>query len=89
MSDFTHHSEDQGPLKVGISSRALFDLDSSHRVYEEGGLEAYMDYQLAREDELLQPGVAFGLVKKLLALNDGEMDHPGVEVILLSRNNAD
>ncbi|MFP4209538.1 MAG: 5'-nucleotidase [Wenzhouxiangella sp.] len=89
MSQTNQNPEDPGPLKVGISSRALFDLDSSHKVYEQGGLEAYMAYQLEREDEILRPGVAFNLVRKLLALNEGGMDHPGVEVILLSRNNAD
>ncbi|MFU8833053.1 MAG: 5'-nucleotidase, partial [Wenzhouxiangella sp.] len=74
---------------VGISSRALFDLDASHQVFEDGGLEEYMNYQRHREDEIIQPGVAFNLVKKLLALNDDGMDHPGVEVILMSRNSAD
>ena len=78
-----------GPLMIGISSRALFDLDASHKVYEEGGLEAYMDYQREREDEVLPPGVAFNLVQKLLGLNDDGMNHPGVEVILMSRNSAD
>lgn len=77
------------PLVVAISSRALFDLDSTHQIYEDQGLQAYMDYQREREDEVLQPGVAFPLVTKLLGLNDDDMDHPGVEVLLLSRNSAD
>ncbi|MGK7294436.1 MAG: 5'-nucleotidase [Candidatus Wenzhouxiangella sp. M2_3B_020] len=77
------------PLVVAISSRALFDLDSAHQLYVERGLQAYIDYQQQREDEILQPGVAFPLVQKLLALNDDEMDHPGVEIVLLSRNSAD
>ena len=85
----TSSDSDPGPLMVGISSRALFDLDASHQVFEDGGLEAYMDYQRQREDEILPPGVAFNLVQKLLALNDDDMDHPGVEVILMSRNSAD
>jgi len=77
------------PLVVAISSRALFDLDSTHQIYLEQGLQAYMEYQRSREDEVLQPGVAFPLVQKLLALNDDGMEHPGVEVVLLSRNSAD
>ncbi len=77
------------PLVVAISSRALFDLDESHEVFESEGLEAYAEYQVAREDDYLQPGVAFPLVKKLLALNDDEINHQGVEVILMSRNSAD
>lgn len=28
------------PLVVAISSRALFDLDESHRIFEEQGTEA-------------------------------------------------
>ncbi|MFC1689565.1 5'-nucleotidase [Pseudomonadota bacterium] len=76
-------------LVIGISSRALFDLGQSHAIYEAEGLQAYADYQMKHEDRFLKPGVAFPLVKKLLALNEDEVDHPGVEVILLSRNSAD
>lgn len=76
------------PLVIAISSRALFDLDASHRVFVEQGLDAYQDYQIAREDEPLEPGVAFALVQKLLKLNDLLEEKP-VEVILLSRNSAD
>jgi 5'-nucleotidase len=77
------------PLVVAISSRALFDLEDSHAVFEARGLEAYQAYQLAREEEFLKPGVAFPLVKKLLALSSDSVEHPGVEVILASRNSAD
>ena len=77
------------PLVVAISSRALFDLDESHQVFESQGLEAYAEYQVSRENDFLQPGVAFQLVKKLLALNADEICHQGVEVILVSRNSAD
>jgi 5'-nucleotidase len=76
-------------LVIGISSRALFDLRESHELFDARGLEAYSEYQVANEDAYLEPGVAFPLVKKLLALNDDEVDHPGVEVILMSRNSAD
>jgi 5'-nucleotidase len=76
-------------LVVAISSRALFDLDESHRVFMEEGVEAYHAYQVARENEVLEPGVAFSLVQKLLALN-GRLGEGGrVEVILLSRNSSD
>jgi 5'-nucleotidase len=82
-----HKSPDA--LVIGISSRALFDLRESHEVFESSGLAAYADYQVAHEDAFLEPGVAFPLVRKLLALNDDHADHPKVEVILLSRNSAD
>jgi 5'-nucleotidase len=75
-------------LVVAISSRALFDLGESHALFEREGLDAYREFQMRRENELLAPGIAFPLVRKLLRLNDGA-DEPRVEVILLSRNSAD
>lgn len=76
------------PLIVGISSRALFDLDASNRVYEEQGLEAYRQYQIGHEDEPLSPGEAYPFVRKLLHINT-LLGRRRVEVILLSRNSAD
>src|SRR5205814_4056811 len=74
-------------LVVAISSRALFDLAESHRIYTEAGVDAYHHYQIEHEDEMLGPGPAFVLVNKLLRVNRAEKQY--VEVILLSRNSAD
>lgn len=52
-------------LIVAISSRALFNLDESNLIYEQHGIEAYLKYQIANEDNILEPGVAFHLVKKI------------------------
>lgn len=76
-------------LVVAISSRALFDLDESHEIFEQQGIEAYCQYQIEHEDEVLKPGSAFALVRKLAALNAHNPEHPKVEIILLSRNSAD
>jgi len=76
-------------MVVAISSRALFDLHESHRVFEEQGVDAYCDYQIEHENEPLQPGTAFPLVQKLLKLNQLGDPRERVEVILLSRNSAD
>lgn len=77
-------------LTIAISSRALFDLEDSHELFEREGIERYAEYQRSREDEILEPGMAFPLVRKLLALNvDAPPESPRVEVILLSRNSAD
>lgn len=76
-------------LVVAISSRALFDLDESHAVFERDGVDAYCAYQIEHENTPLQPGTAFPLVRKLLALNGNDLENPKVEVILLSRNSAD
>ena len=89
MTDNNIHELSPQPLVIAISSRALFNLDKSHEVFESQGLEAYAEYQVQRENEILQPGVAFPLVTKLLALNDDGVSHQGVEVILMSRNSAD
>lgn len=76
-------------LVIAISSRALFNLDESHQVYETDGLQAYSQYQVAREDEPLEPGEAFPVVNKLLRLNERLGEDAQVEVVLLSRNSAD
>jgi 5'-nucleotidase len=77
-------------LVVAITARALFDLEATHAVFEGEGLEAYAQHQRARENEILEPGIAFPLVRKLLALNVGApADAPRVEVVLLSRNSSD
>src|SRR5690606_6791915 len=83
------------PLIVAISSRALFDLEDSHVLFEREGIAAYQAFHREREDEILAPGIAFPLVRKLLALNaaaalgEGGEAIPRVEVILLSRNSSD
>lgn len=75
-------------LVVAISSRALFDMTEGHDIFVKHGIDAYCQYQIDNEDVILHPGVAFGLVRKLLALNK-DQEAPRVEVILLSRNSAD
>ena len=75
-------------LVVGISSRALFDLNESHEIFLSKGVEEYSNYQIEHENLPLAAGVAFALVKKLLALKSARGE-PSVEVILLSRNSAD
>ena len=75
-------------LTVAVSSSALFDLTESDSIYQNEGLEAYRRYQIEHEEQVLEPGEGFLLVKKLLSLNDQLGDSP-VEVILLSRNSAD
>ena len=76
-------------LVIAISSRALFDLDDSHQIYQEQGLEAYARYQIDHEDDILSPGEAFPMVQKLLRINERLGGESRVEVLLLSRNSAD
>jgi len=74
-------------LVVGISSRALFDLEQENRIYEEKGLKAYIDYQLEHENDILKPGTAFPLIKALHKLNCEETQL--TEIIVMSKNSAD
>jgi 5'-nucleotidase len=71
-------------LVVAISSRALFDFEEENRVFESGDPTAYMRLQLERLDQPARPGIAFSLIRKLLAFNDAAAQR--VEVVILSRN---
>ena len=73
------------PLVIGISSRALFDLEEENRIYEREGLAAYEAYQVQHENDVLRPGAAFPLVQAFLALNRLQAGQL-VEVIIMSRN---
>lgn len=71
-------------LVVAISSRALFDFEEENRVFDHAQPQRYMQLQQERLNEPARPGVAFSLVKKLLAFNDSAQQR--VEVVVLSRN---
>ncbi len=73
-----------GQLVVAISSRALFDFEEENKLFEASNDRAYMKLQMERLDVPAPPGVAFGLVQKLLAFN--QPGEPRVEVVILSRN---
>lgn len=74
-------------LVVGISSRALFDLEEENTIFESEGLKAYSEYQISHENDILSPGTAFPLIKALHKLNAG--DRYLTEIIIMSRNSAD
>jgi len=71
-------------LVVAISSRALFDFEEENTLFESGDPKAYMQLQLERLDLPARPGIAFSLIRKLLAFNDTTAQR--VEVVILSRN---
>lgn len=75
---------------ITISARTLFDLEESHRVFEDHGLDAFIEHEIKHEKEPLKPGPAMYLVKKLLSLNETlPEDVPLIDVVLLSRNSAE
>ncbi|HVF63668.1 MAG TPA: 5'-nucleotidase [Casimicrobiaceae bacterium] len=71
-------------LVVAISSRALFNFEEENRVFDPGDDSAYRKLQLARLEEPARPGIAYPLVRKLLAFNADGVRR--VEVVILSRN---
>lgn len=73
-------------LVVAVSSRALFDLEKEHQLFEKEGYEAFKDYQVEHCDDPLQPGVAFPFVKRLIGLNAFFPDLEPFRVVALSRN---
>jgi 5'-nucleotidase len=74
----------EGKLVVAISSRALFDFEEENRIFDRDGEAAYIAMQYARLDVPAREGVAFQLVKKLLAFNTPQAQR--VEVAILSKN---
>ena len=74
----------EGKLVVAISSRALFDFEEENRIFESAGEAPYIEMQFARLDVPAKEGVAFQLVKKLLAFNTADTQR--VEVVILSKN---
>lgn len=73
-------------LVVGISSRALFDLEKENELFDTHGLDAYTAYQIEKITDTPRPGTGFRLVKNILSLNEDGKERR-VEVIVLSRNN--
>jgi 5'-nucleotidase len=76
-------------LVIGVSSRALFDLSRENEIFEKQGLEAYCQYQLEHENDVLEPGTGFALIDAMLRINDIEPGVRRTEVVIISRNSAD
>lgn len=75
-------------LVVGISSRALFDLEKENKLFKEKGVVEYRKYQKGRENDILNPGTGFHIVEALLNLNKLSKERL-VEVIVMSRNSPE
>lgn len=78
----------KNPLRVGISTRALFHLEEEHKVFEEEGVDAYAELQRQREGVPLEKGSGYEVVDRLLSLNDPERE-PLVQLVLMSKNSPD
>ena len=76
-------------LVVGISTRALFDLEEENRIFQERGVSEYRKFQRENEQNILGKGTAFHLVEALLNLNHLVSKDRLVEVIVMSRNSPE
>lgn len=75
-------------LVVGVSSRALFDLEEENEIFETKGIKEYRKFQNKNENTPLKKGTAFVLVKSLLELNN-QASKRIVEVVIMSRNSPE
>ncbi|XP_052042077.1 cytosolic 5'-nucleotidase 1B isoform X2 [Apodemus sylvaticus] len=80
-------------ITVAVSSRALFNMVDDRKIYEEEGLEKYMEYQLTNENVILTPGPAFRFVKALQHVNSRLRDlYPDeqdlFDIVLMTNNHA-
>ncbi len=76
-------------LVIGVASSALFDLSESDAVFRNEGEEKYRAYQREHLDDVLESGVAFPFIRRLLDLNDLAEGERLVEVVILSRNDPE
>uniref|UniRef100_G1U4F7 5'-nucleotidase, cytosolic IB n=1 Tax=Oryctolagus cuniculus TaxID=9986 RepID=G1U4F7_RABIT len=80
-------------ITIAVSSRALFNMVDDLKIYEEEGLEKYMEYQLTNENVILTPGPAFRFVKALQHVNSRLRDlYPDeqdlFDIVLMTNNHA-
>jgi 5'-nucleotidase len=75
-------------LVIGVSTRALFNLEIENKVFDEQGIEVFREFQLQHEDELLEPGTAFYQQQTNKQLNK-IANKQIVEVVVMSRNSPE
>ncbi len=73
-------------LVVGVSSRALFELEEEDMIFQEKGLDAYRKYQNSHKLDVLEKGAAFPFIRRFLNINNFYPEEQPVEVVLLSKN---
>ncbi|MGE6662713.1 5'-nucleotidase [Stutzerimonas stutzeri] len=78
-----------GTLVIGVSSRALFDLEKENEIFQSGSIDDYRRFQRENEKVILEKGAAYYLVEALLKLNKYADSQRLVEVIVMSKNSPD
>ncbi|KAF6105873.1 retinol dehydrogenase 14 [Phyllostomus discolor] len=80
-------------ITIAVSSQALFNMMDGKKIYEEEGLEKYMEYQVTNENVILTPGPAFRFIKALQHVNTRLHDlYPDeqdlFDIVLMTNNHA-
>ncbi|XP_059422004.1 cytosolic 5'-nucleotidase 1A-like isoform X1 [Carassius carassius] len=80
-------------VTIVVSSRTLFNMVKERKVFEEEGLERYVEHQLELEDQPFTPGVSFPFVKALMNVNARLRElYPDSEelfdIVLMTNNHA-
>lgn len=76
-------------LTVAVASRALFDLEEEHALFEREGLGAYAALQAERERLGAPPGPAYAFIDALSRINaNGNPLAPDINLVVVSRNDA-
>lgn len=73
-------------LVIGVSSRALFDMEEANAVFETQGVEAYARHQMEHQDDILRPGAGYPLINSILNINKKAGGVRKAEVVIMSRN---
>ena len=76
-------------LVIAVSSSALFDLGEADRIFKSQGSDEYRKYTIANEDSPFEKGPAFSFIQRLLQVNNPKDDFEPIEVVLISKNDAD
>ncbi|KAI2651772.1 cytosolic 5 -nucleotidase 1A-like protein [Labeo rohita] len=80
-------------VTIAVSSRTLFDMVAERKIFEEEGLEKYVQHQQDHENEPLTPGPALPFVKALMTVNERLRNlYPESEelfdIVLMTNNHA-
>ena len=79
-------------IVLAISSGALFDFAKDHEIQQTQGEEAYSQYQIENESNILEKGVGFSLVEKLFNINEKLAkvnSNLKFDVVIASKNTPD
>ncbi|KAG8580120.1 hypothetical protein GDO81_007147 [Engystomops pustulosus] len=83
----------QNAITIAVSSRVLFNMVSERQMYEDEGVEKYVEYQQKNEEIPLKPGPAFPFVKAVEEVNKQlRILYPDSEelfdIVLMTNNHA-